>query len=389
MVTSWGLGLEPVLAALAAGEPRALPLERLPGLSPRPGAAAAVAAHVREVGDGGWLAAREARRMSPPSRSAVVACRMALADAGLALPEEVEPRGGVVLASAFAASSATQTLLDQLVEEGPEGMSPFHFMESVANAPAGQAAIHCRAGGVNLTLCQREAGPPSALGRGAAEVAAGRARWVLAGAVEEVTPLLYSVLERFGAVSAPPRPFDRRRRGYLAAEGATVLLLEPEAVARARGAPVRARVRAWGGAFDPTAGRTGWGSGAGLAARIARGLARAGLSSHDVAVVVSGASGSRGGDRVEAAVLRDLFGAGLPPVLAPKGVTGEYAGGYLAAALAVLAGRPVAVPLGFGEADPALGVTPAAAPGGRPAGPVLITAFAAGGSGAWVILETP
>jgi 3-oxoacyl-[acyl-carrier-protein] synthase II len=390
-VSSAGLGLEPVLAALAAGAPMATPIERLPELPPRPGAGAAVAHRVTLDGFGEWLSPREARRMSPPSRWAVVACRQALAAAGLATPDAVDPSTAIVLSTAFGAPSVTQALLDQLLAEGPEAMSPFYFMESVANAPAGQAAIHCRAGGPNHTLCQREAGALAVLGRAAGEIAAGRADRVLAGAVEEVTPLLFSALERFGSLAPVARPFDRRRAGLVPAEGATVLLVEREAAARERGAAPLGRLLAWGGLFDPTASSVGWGTGAeGLADGLARGLGRFDLAPADVDLVVSGGSGSRGGDRVEAAVLGRLFaGRARPPVLAPKGVTGDYAGTWLAGALAALAGRPLAATSGFAEPDRALDLVPH---DGAPLPPVrrlLATAFAAGGGGAWVILESP
>lgn len=389
-VSSAGLGIEPLAAALAAGVPTSSPIERLDALPPRAGAGPALAHRVKVTDFGEWLSPREARRMSPPSRWAVVACRQALAAAGLAVPEEVDPATGVALSTAYGAPSVTQALLDQLLAEGPEAMSPFHFMESVANAPAGQAAIHCRAGGPNHTVCQREAGPVAALGRAAGEIAVGRAERVLAGAVEEMTPLLYSVLDRFGAVAPVARPFDRRRRGFVPAEGATVLLVEDEAAARRRGVEPRARLAAWGGLFDPTAPAVGWGTGAAaLAAGLARGLARFGLAAGDVDLVVSGAAGSRGGDRLEAAVLARLFAGGpRPPVLAPKAVTGEYAGGFLAAPLAALAGLPLAATAGFAEPDPELGLVPH---DGSPLGAVrrlLVTSLAAGGGGAWVVLES-
>ena len=399
LVGAWGLGLEPLAAALLAGEPLAGPVDRGAAASvpPRAGRGVEVAARVPpDLSLEPWLSRREARRMSPPSRFAVAAGRMALGAAGLPVgpgagADPPDPDLGVVLATAYGASSFTQGMLDQAIDEEPDAMSPYLFMESVANAAAGQAAIHCRAGGPNETLCQREAGPPAAVGRGAALVAAGRARRVLAGAVEEITPLLLSVLDRFGALSARPRPFDRRRDGFLAAEGSTLLLLEREDDARARGAEPLAAVRARGGAFDPTAPRNDWGrGGAAVAAAIARGLAREGLGPGDVDAVVSGASGARRGDRFEADLLRELFGpAGPPPVLAPKGVTGEYGGAYLAAALLALAGRPAGPAAGFSEPDPELGVVPhggGAVPG---VSRVLVTGSAAGGSAAWVILESP
>lgn len=389
-LTSHGLGLSPLFDALGRGEPLAAPIDRLPELAAR-AASARRAARVDGVAWDEWLARRAARRMSPPSIYGVVAARMAQADSGLEPGEEPDPEYAVVLATTYGACSYSQRMLDQILDHGPEGISPLLFMESVVNAPAGQVAIQCRAAGPNLSLCLREAGPVATVGRGAAEIAAGRASRALVGATEEMTPLLHGVLDQFRSLSDHPRPLDRRRDGFLAGEGALIMVLEEEAAARRRGARLRARVRAWGGAFDPTAPCADWGHDpVPLARSIRAGLARHELAVDDVDAVVCGASGSRRGDRLEAGVLRDLFsGRDLPPVYAPKGVTGEYAGAYLAAGFAALEGRPMAPPAGFGEPDPELGVTPSGLAGSAPppAGRVLVTGSAAGGSAAWAVLE--
>ena len=391
-LTAHGLGLEPLFVALGRGEPATQAIERMPELATH-SRSAKTAARVEGVAWDEWLARRAARRMSPPSIYGVVAARMALADAGSEVAEAPEPDHAVVMATTYGACSYSQRMLDQILDEGPEGISPLLFMESVVNAPAGQVAILCRAAGPNLSLCLREAGPVGTIGRGAAEVAAGRADRALVGATEEMTPLLHGVLDQFRSLSDRPRPFDRRRDGFLAGEGALMLALEEEAEARRRGAPVRARVRAWGGAFDPTAPCADWGRDPTPMVRSIRsGLERDGLAPSDVDAVVSSASGSRRGDRLEARLIGDLFAtAAVPPVYTPKGVTGEYAGAYLAAAFAALEGRPMARPVGFAEADPELGVTPwdpdAAAV--EPHRRVLITGLAAGGSAAWALLEKP
>lgn len=393
-----GDGVEALAAALAAGQPCASPIDRLEGV-PAEADSARTAGLVTGRDFEAWLSRRTSRRMSPPSIFAVVAARMALADAGLvaagAVREEIDPDCAVLLSTSFGATSFTQRMLDQILGDGPESISPFLFMESVANAPAGQVAIHCRAGGPNHTLCQREAGTLSAVARGAAEVGLGRAHRALVGSSEEMTPLLHTVLDRFGAAADRPRPLDRRRDGFLPSEGAAVLLLESAEEADLRGLTPRAQVVAWGGTFDPTAPVSDWGSGEGapaVAATLRRGLERAGIDLGQdrggIDVVVSGASGARRGDRLEAAVLSQLFAEGLPPVLVPKAVTGEYGGGHLVAGLLALEGCHIAAPEGF-QPDPEVGLAPHHGPLPEVPRRVLLTSQAAGGAGSWVILDRP
>ncbi|MBL8730214.1 MAG: hypothetical protein JNM25_17475 [Planctomycetes bacterium] len=382
----WGIGLPALAAALQRGEPLATPIDRSAGYHRRNAATLVAACGPLDLTP--WLSPQAARRMSDMSQYAVAAARMALADAGL---DDVRgERSAVALATAFGPGGFTEQLARQILEKGGRAASPFLFTDCVANAAAGQVAIDLGARGPNTTICQREAGPLLALAQGADDVARGRADVCLAGSVDEMRPLSHAILDRFRALARPgrdgelPRPFDRRRRGMLAGEGATILVLEAETTARARGARVLARVGATVRAFDPSAGRAGFGRDAeGLAAALQARLAPA-LA--EVTAIVSTASGARHGDALEAAVLRRTFAA-LPPVLVPKAVHGEYGGGTLATALLALAGGEFARPAACGQPDPELGITPAH--GRVQAARVLCTALAAGGAAAWTVLEVP
>jgi 3-oxoacyl-[acyl-carrier-protein] synthase II len=390
-VGAWGAGCDRLARALAAGTALTAEVDRSAGYHQPEGARLACLTPPGQLGE--WLSPAESRRMSPPSKLAVAASRMAMRCAGL--PGKEEAGTATVISTAFGPSTNTEGLLKQILGEGPEAASPSLFTESVANAPAAQIAIACKATGPSLTVCQREAGPLLALGSAAAELAAGRARRALAGAVDEMTPLLHALLDRFGALAhrSPAgeevaRPFDRRRDGFLAGEGAALVVLETAEGLRERGGRALARVLAWGSAFDPTAPVTSWGTGhESLARHLLRALCRAGLAPEDVGLIVSGASGSREGDRLEARVLRAAWGdTPLPPVIAPKGVTGEYGGGLLGAAVLAAAGSPLGPTAGFAEADPELGVVPHDGSELPPPSTVLVTSLAAGGAAAWVIL---
>ena len=395
-VGAYGCGGDSLRRALAAPDLAALlsDIDRSAGYH-RPGGARR-AFLTRGVGLAEWLAPKEARRMSPPSKLAVAAARMALACAGFADRRSDREETSVAISTAFGPSSYSEALLQQILFEGPEATSPFLFTESVANAPAAQIAILCRARGPSMTISQREAGALQAIGQGAADVAAGRAPRALAGAVDEMTPLLHALLDRFGALARPgiqdeaARPFDRRRHGFVTAEGATVLLLETAASAAERGAPALARILAWGSAFDPTAPQAGWGTGhERLARSLRRGLERAGVDLGEIDLIVSGASGSRGGDRLEALMLRDVFGDdSLPPIQAPKRWLGEYGGGFLGAAVLAAAGHRMPPPAASFEPDPELGIVPDPPLSGPPS-TVLVTSLAAGGAASWLLLGAP
>ncbi len=87
-------------------------------------------------------------------------------------------------------------------------------------------------------------------------------------------------------------------------------------------------------------------------------------------------------------MLRGAFGDSLPPLVAPKAVTGEYAGGLLAPALLALAGRAFQRPIGFQQEDPDIGVRLCNVAPER-AERVLMTSVAAGGTAAWLVLDAP
>ena len=342
-----------------------------------------------------WLAPAAARRMSGPSRLAVAAAKMALEDAGLA-PGAGDVATAVVVSNAHGPTSILEKILVQDFREGPLAVSPALFTESVANAPAAQVAIACGALGPNLTVIQREAGALIAVVQAAAEIAGGRVDRALAIAVDEMTPLLHAVLDRFNALATAggdgeetARPFDRRRTGAVAAEGATALVLEREAAVAERGGRVLARLRAGTSAFDPSSPRSGWSRDPGpLAAACRRFLDKAGSSPREIDAVVSSAAGTFGGDRLEARVLRALWDDGeLPPVLVPKAVLGDHGGALPAGLVLAVDGVAFGPTPGFAEIDPELGVVPH---DGRPLAPparVLATALAAGGAAAWLIVE--
>ncbi len=342
------------------------------------------------------------RRMSPPARFAVAAARLALTDAGLdELPRAAFARTAVVAGTAFGPPWVTEQLLRQIFTLGPDAASPALFTESVASAAASQVALAFGARGPSLTLTGREASDLLALGEGLRLVRSGAAERALVLIVDEMTPLLHALLDRFGALARPEadgreraRPFDRHRSGVLAAEGALVAVLEPRAAVVERGGRELCALLAAGSGFDPSA--TAWQYGLdsdALAAGLDRGLARAlgalSAPARSIDLLVAGAGGSRAGDRLLGAALGRLLPEPRCPVLAPKGRLGEYGGGFLGAALLHAGGAPAARTSGFETVDPEIALEPHDGRQLFPPRRTLAATVAAGGAWAWALLGAP
>jgi 3-oxoacyl-(acyl-carrier-protein) synthase len=392
VVSAAGCGTAPFAATLATSDVIRTPIDRSAGYHREESSRTAILSGGADLSD--WISPLKARRMSQPSKQAVAAANIAVAQSSLESNDL--NRAAIVVATSYGAADVTENILRQAMLEGPESVSPALFTESVANAPAAQVAMALKARGPNLTIVQRQAGPLIALAQGVSAILSGRSSIALVGAVDEVNPLMHSILDRFRALAKPgddgvetARPFDQKRSGFLAGDGAAVVILETEEAARERGARPLVRIRMTGRAFDPTAPRTSWSQDHGsLSESMKRSLLANGVGLAGIDRLVTGGCGIGPGDRIEALVLRSLFGdVPLPPVLAPKGVTGESGGGFLAAAVLAATGSPFGPTPGFTNEDPELGVIPHDGRSLSDPAAVLASGFAAGGAAAWALLE--
>jgi 3-oxoacyl-(acyl-carrier-protein) synthase len=341
---------------------------------------------VRDFDPRAFIPAAMSRRMNQLSRFGVASARLAIDDAGDA--GEIPERGnaGVAVGTMFGPVDTSVRYLTEYRKRGASLAPPQLFAESVANAPGSHIAIVHRFRGFNLTFTQREGSALTALTYAAMQIAKGSASAALAGGVEEITEVTYGVLERIGALAhrdergpEEARPFDAKRNGFLMGEGGMMTLLV--------GDPGERRPWGWVAGFaigrDLTATGSNWGKDPQAARSVmARAIEDAKLDVSGIDAVFASANGSRGGDGVEAEALRALFGDACPPVVASKGVFGEYAAGggvQIASALLALRHGELYPSVGFSSAEPGLELPVTMRYEQRPLRSVLINAISAGG----------
>src|SRR6266498_119601 len=94
---------------------------------------------------------------------------------------------------------------------------------AVANAPASQVSIELKLYGPNVTITQKDPSGINALLYASLALASGRAKAMLAGAVDEWNAFYALGFDRVGALRG-----DRRASGIVQGEGAFAVLLEDE-----------------------------------------------------------------------------------------------------------------------------------------------------------------
>jgi 3-oxoacyl-[acyl-carrier-protein] synthase II len=320
------------------------------------------------------LGGRRARRLDPFVQFAVVAAREALADAGLAPDSWDGARIGVVLGCADGGPGTVETQHRMLVERAPHQVSPLLLPMQLPNMLAGQLSIEFGATGPSMVVATACASGTTAVGVARDLLLADRCDVVLAGGSEAmITPLVMAGFANMGTLSrrhddpaTASRPFDVDRDGFVAGEGAGVLVLERPEHARARGTRVRATVAGFGATADAHHVTTPEPEGRGTEAAMRLALADADLAASDVDHVNAHGTATVMNDLVEARALARLFGAGRPWVTSTKGVTGHLLGaaGAVEIVLTVLAIENSVVPptANLVARDPAVDLAVAAEP---------------------------
>ena len=276
---------------------------------------------------------------------ALLAARQAIDDAGLDPSfAAYGQRGGVYYGNVNGGAATGQGWMEQLLLANRQASRPFTAMAIMGNAGAAQIALrHQVLGPVisNATACGSSG---VAIGEAARAIADGHLDIAIAGGAEApLVAMIMGVFQGTRAMSAPDpedpsrscKPFSRQRSGLVMGEGAAFVVLESLERACSRGARLHGVVSGYGVSND--AHHIGMPATEGQVRSLRAALDDAGLQSSDIGYVNAHATATDGGDVIEAAALREVFGAGPtdPPVSSTKSVHGHLLGATSALELVV------------------------------------------------------
>ena len=311
-----------------------------------------IAASVKDFDPLKYLSPKESEIFGRVIHFTLGAAVEAIAQAGLDFPrdEEVVPspettklpvnptRVGCLMSTGQGAVDIFEQQILKSHERGPRAVSPFFIPSVMLNAVSALVSMRYGFMGPSYNIASACATGTHSVAMSALLIEAGEADVMVAGGAEAATRL--TTVAGFGnaralgrSVDGDPtktsRPYDKKRTGFVMGEGAGALVLESEAHARKRGAPILGYVVGFGmtSAGEKLTGPHTEGLGLSLAAE--RAIARAGIGPGDIGYINPHATSTPQGDAAEILALQRVFGDRLSkiPMSATKSMLGHVLGG--------------------------------------------------------------
>ena len=312
LVTSLGDRVEPFWSALCAGRSGVGPLTLFDTTEFK----VQFGGQVRDWDPVARFGVKEARHLDRFAQFALAAGITAVDDAGIDFSTIPEEQCGVMIGSGIGGLNEFESQHTVMMQKGPSRISPFVIPKLMVNAASGQLSIRWGLKGPCSAVATACASAANAIGDALKLIQTGWADVMVTGGSEAA--ITHMGLGGFASMRAlstrnddPPRasrPFDRDRDGFVLAEGAGVLILEAEEIARRRGARIYAELLGYGMSAD------GWHitapdeEGRGAVRSMKRCLDDARLSADAVDYINAHGTSTMLGDLAETRAMKQVFG---------------------------------------------------------------------------------
>lgn len=220
--------------------------------------------------------------------------------------------------------------------QGIPQITPIWLLKYLPNMLACHISILNDCQGPSNSITEGEAAATLAIGEAYRTISRNRADiMVTGGADSKIHPLSLIRMNLMGQLSnwsgdpaGSCRPFDRDRCGWVAGEGAGILIIEELEHARSRGAPIYGEILGFGSGCDaaPAGGLDPEGAGTEIAIKAA--INDADLEPAQIGHINAHGAGAKISDLAEAHAFNRVFGPGRSiPVTGLKGYIGNLASG--------------------------------------------------------------
>ncbi len=271
-----------------------------------------IGAQVKDLESNPSITRKQALRTSRIAQMSLWAAQQALEDAHLNAAEQAKPVG-VFVGCSQGGFVESENFFKLYFEENRT--SPWAILKPMNSAPATYLSIECKLRGPCMTIDTACSSTNHAIGMAMNMIRSGQLDVAVVGGTDTVfSPAVYKnwramhVLSKSNA--APQRackPFSRNRDGIVLGEGAGMFVIESEASALRRGAPIQAELRGYGASSDAFHITQPHCEGQTQAMRGA--LNDAGLAPDQINYICAHATGTTLSDATETRSIKAVFGA--------------------------------------------------------------------------------
>ncbi|HTN53998.1 MAG TPA: beta-ketoacyl-ACP synthase II [Anaeromyxobacter sp.] len=312
LVSPVGIGVEPSWSALVAGRSGIGPIT-LFDASTFP---TRIAGEVKGFDPTQFMDRKEARRNDRFIQFALAAADMAVKDSGLDMAKEEPERVGCIVGAGIGGLGTIEEEHRTFLAKGVRKIGPFFIPSLIINLAPGQISLRYGMKGPNYSPVSACATGNHSIGDAMMIIERGMADVMVTGGCEATITSLgvggfcaaRALSERNDAPEKASRPFDKGRDGFVAGEGAGILVVEEYEHARRRGARIYAELAGYGASADayhvtsPSEG----GEGGARAVRMA--LRDAGVNPEQVGYVNTHGTSTPAGDVAECQGIKAVFG---------------------------------------------------------------------------------
>lgn len=306
-----------------------------------------IAGEVKGFDPTDYLDRKDAKRMDRFTQFAVAGSKMALEDAGVNDNVDWE-RVGVLIGSGIGGIHTLEEQCRNLIEKGPDRVSPFFVPMMIPDIASGQVSIITGAKAHNSCSVTACASGTNAIGDAFRVIQHGGADMMITGGTEAaISPLAMAGFCSARALSRrndeperASRPFDKDRDGFVMGEGVGIVILEELEHAKARGARIYAELVGYGCTGDAHHITMPAPEGDGARRAMEAAIKDSGLDKSAIGYINAHGTSTEYNDKFETMAIKHVFGetAYSIPISSTKSMTGHLlgaAGGVEAIAVAL------------------------------------------------------
>jgi 3-oxoacyl-[acyl-carrier-protein] synthase II len=332
LVSSVGVGTEETWSAILAGKNG---IKRITAFDPEE-YSCQIAGEVQDFDPLQYVDRKEVRKMGRFMVFGIAASEYAVKQSGLKVDDRNAHRVGVYIGSGIGGFEIIEREHKNLLEKGPNRISPFFIPGTIVNLASGHVSIRTGAKGPNsatATACTTSA---HSIGDSFRIIERNDADVMICGGAEAaITPMGIGGFASMRALSRrnddpahASRPWDKERDGFIVGEGAGILVLEAYEHAKARGAKILAEIVGYGMSGDAYHITSPAENGDGAIRVMRAALDDAGLKPTDIEYVNAHGTSTTVGDRIEATAVKTCFADNEKlAVSSTKSMTGHLLGG--------------------------------------------------------------